>query len=106
MVEVRSSWLDGESKSSHYLVHFDPPWGRESRRNAGVSFLVRVRAGSGAGRQESGAASGTGAERLHGAAGNRERRQADAVWIIQLAVSRGQCEDPAGAMERLPRLTL
>jgi len=60
----------------------------------------RVTIGSGAGRQEPGAASGAGAERLHGAAGNRERRQADAVRAIQLAVSRRQCEDPAGVMER------
>ena len=31
---------------------------------------------------------------------NRERRQADAVWAVQLAVPRRQCEDPARLMER------
>src|SRR6516164_3429347 len=70
---------------------------RHAARQAGHD---RVRAGSGAGRQEPGAASGAGVERLHRAAGNRKRRQADAVRTVQLAVSRRQCEDPAGVMER------
>src|SRR5580700_9445904 len=30
-----------ESKTVQYGVHFDPPRGRESRRNAGVRFLTR-----------------------------------------------------------------
>jgi hypothetical protein len=36
-----------ESKSSHYRVHFRPPWVRMSRRNAGVRFPARVRSGHG-----------------------------------------------------------
>src|SRR5215468_1355012 len=70
---------------------------RHAGRQAGDD---RVRAGSGAGRQKPGAASGAGAERFHGAAGNRERRQAHPVRSVQFAVSRRQCKDPARFLER------
>src|ERR1700730_7232929 len=33
--------LPRSPKLSHNRVHFDPPRGRESRRNAGVRFLTR-----------------------------------------------------------------
>ena len=60
----------------------------------------RVRPGSGAGRQEPGAASGARAQRLHRNAGPGEWRQADAVRAVQFAVPRRQCEDPARPLER------
>jgi hypothetical protein len=41
------SGLLGSPKVGHHRVHFDPPRGRESRRNAGVMFPARVRADCG-----------------------------------------------------------
>src|SRR5215469_6012780 len=56
--------------------------------------------GSGASRQEPGAASRARARRLHRDAGPGEWRQADALWAVQLAVPRREREDPARRMER------
>jgi hypothetical protein len=48
-------------------------------------------------------ASRSRARRLHRDAGPGEWRQADALWTVQLAMPRRQCEGPAGLLERSSR---
>src|ERR1700732_2364950 len=72
----------------------------QHRRAGRQSGPHRVRPGSGAGRQEPGAASRARARRLHRDAGPGEWRQADALRAVQLAVPCRQREDPARRVER------